>query len=254
MPKHPTKEIKSVSELIQCLKNETNPDLVTWFRGHSKFDWILEPSINRFTYPDPIGWAIRLYKTFVQNSVKLFNSPPTQEYEWMFYMQHYGIPTTLMDWSESPLVGLYFAVEDEKHHSDDGALYFLEPTTFNSSASHTVVGQKDIFAFGIDNETTQYLLTQINLTNKLLKTPPMAAIGPKNSVRIQAQEGAFVAHHRDMTWMEQNIASSNWAWKHKIPASAKIGILEELRYLMMDRYTIYPQLDNLAKKIKETVK
>lgn len=254
MPKFPTKDITSVSDLIQCLKDETDPNETTWFRGHSRFDWVLQPSINRYAKPDPISWAIRLYKVFVQNSIKLFNTSPTEEYEWMFYMQHYGIPTNLMDWSESPLVGLYFAVEDTKYHGDNGALYLLEPTAFNSAASHTVVGQKDIFAFGIDNETNQYLLTQVNLTNKLLKTPPMAVIGPKNSVRIQAQEGVFIAHHRDLTWMEQNFATCNWAWKHNIPAGAKKNILEELKYLMMDRYSMYPQLDHLADKIKESVK
>ena len=169
-------------------------------------------------------------------------------------MQHYGIPTNLMDWSESPLVGLYFAVEDQLHHLKDGSLYLLEPNTFNSAASHTRVGAKDIFAFGIDSETSLYLLTQISLTNKQSKQPPIAVIGPKNSARIQAQEGVFVAHHRDLRWMEDNFSTSNWGWKYRIPSIAKLALLEELKYLLMDRFTIYPQLDNLAKKIKETVK
>ena len=54
--------------------------------------------------------------------------------------------------------------------------------------------------------------------------------------------------------MEDHFDGSSWGWKYKIPAAAKPALLEELRYLMMDRFTIYPQLDNLAKKIKETVK
>lgn len=254
MPKYADKQITSVSDLIVRLKADTNFDDATWFRGHSDSTWQLEPSLNRAGYAEPFEGAIRLYKKFVQNSVKLIANPPSSEYEWMFYMQHYGIPTNLMDWSESPLVGLYFAVEDLQYHHTDGALYLLEPNAFNASASHTRIGEKDIFAFGIDPETSQYFLTHIGQTNKLLKQPPIAVIGPKNSARIQAQEGVFVACHRDLTWMEQHFAVSSWAWKYVIPAASKPAILEELKYLMMDRFTIYPQLDHLAKKIKDSVK
>lgn len=254
MPKHPDQVITSVSDLIVKLKTDTNVDDTTWFRGHSDSEWKLEPSLNRAGYTEPFEAAIRLYKKFVQNSIKLIANPPSDEYEWMFYMQHYGIPTNLMDWSESPLVGLYFAVEDKKLHNKDGALHLMEPNTFNASASHTRVGAKDIFAFGIDPETAQYVLTQIGLTNKLIKQPPIAVIGPKNSARIQAQEGVFVAYHRDFTWMDQSFSSGNWGWKYVIPSASKVSILEELRYLMMDRFTIYPQLDHLAQKIKESVR
>ena len=171
MTKHATKDISSVSDLIANLRSDTNPDETTWFRGHSDLAWTLEPSLNRAGYADAFESSIRLYKKFVQNSVKLIANPPTEEYEWMFYMQHYGIPTNLMDWSESPLVGLYFAVEDQLHHAKDGSLYLLEPNTFNSAASHTRVGAKDIFAFGIDSETSQYLLTNISLTKSALQIP-----------------------------------------------------------------------------------
>lgn len=253
MPKHAEREIRSLSDLISRLKAETDLSETTWFRGHSKYSWELEPALNRAGYADPFGSGIRLYKKFVQNSVKLLPSPPTEEFEWLFFMQHYGLPTNLMDWSESPLVGLYFAVENTEHHNTDGALYFLEPTAFNDEASHTRVGQKDIFAFGIDPEADNYLLTKINATNRQSRTPPMAVIGSKNSARIQAQEGVFIAHHRDLKWMETNFMTGSWGWKHKIPADAKPNILEELKYLMMDHFSVYPQLDTLAKKIREAV-
>jgi len=46
-------------------------------------------------------------------------------------MQHYGLPTRLLDWTDSPLVATYFAAQDRNCQNEDAALWALCPKRLN---------------------------------------------------------------------------------------------------------------------------
>lgn len=96
-----------------------------WYRGQSSC-WKLVPSVFR-------GEESVLNETSLYHHFKLlrtdFSDAPNSCFDWLAVMQHYGLPTRLLDWSESILIALYFAVCD--HEKEDGQLFVLNAGGLN---------------------------------------------------------------------------------------------------------------------------
>ena len=55
---------------------------------------------------------------------------PATDWEWLFLMQHYGLRTRLLDWTESSLIALYFAIRDNSGDVD-AAVWAMNPWWLN---------------------------------------------------------------------------------------------------------------------------
>lgn len=74
-----------------------DPDLV-WYRGHPDVDHYLLASLLR--YKNGLEKEHYLFNTFQKFSDRIFKRRAS-EWETLFEMQHYGVPTRLLDWTES---------------------------------------------------------------------------------------------------------------------------------------------------------
>ena len=90
-----------------------------FYRGHSIAEWPLLPSLGRFVKL-PENVEQNTYFDFVTKAGDIL---PRNSDSWsvLFTMQHHGLPTRLLDWSETMAVALYFAVRTGEEERRQGA-------------------------------------------------------------------------------------------------------------------------------------
>jgi hypothetical protein len=246
-------DFSSVAELLRILPDVRKRSKTVWFRGQADHSWNLEPSLSRL---GKLNTELQLIKQFKQNAHQfLESSSPLTEYDWIFLMQHYGVPTRLLDWTENPLIGMYFAVEEDPEKKGKkkppAALWCLYPRKLNEISGLILSPPDDIPAFGDDSELDDYLPSRIHGAG-IARKNPAAISAPRKFSRVYAQEGVFTILHRDTIRIDElTDAKGNQGHlvKLRIPRSSVPKIRAELRLLGVNKLTVFPQLENVAEKI-----
>jgi hypothetical protein len=216
--------IRSVGECLGRVNNLRGGSSYLWmFRGQANAAWSLRPSIMRsMTFPDlPMrnGKSVeqRWLEEFKRRAVPFLESAPTNDWEWLLLAQHHGLPTRLLDWTTNPLVALYFAVA-------------------GNSGSYDAV----VFSYNHDREPVD-----VNKVHPFTMSR-VEVFEPRHiDKRVTTQGSVFTA-------MPAKFQKKFFtAFPHFIPGSVVNDIKDELRLIGLERSTIFPGLDSIARDIVE---
>jgi hypothetical protein len=106
-----------------------------WFRGEESAKWptSLKPKLYRTNHrlKEVLRQEQDLRLEFRRRGSQFAGEgKPSDHWEWYFLMEHYGVPTRLLDWSDGALVALYFALKGS-NTSHDAVVYMLDPWWLN---------------------------------------------------------------------------------------------------------------------------
>jgi hypothetical protein len=120
------------------LEHITKPPYSNWaFRGERDERWPLYSSLSRYLMNfrvAPKAWAEqegRIIRIFKRKAHVYLGKPPEvdDDFQWLALMQHYGAPTRLLDFTWSPYVAAFFAME---RSLGDSVVWAVNPARIDS--------------------------------------------------------------------------------------------------------------------------
>ena len=117
------------------------------FRGHRHEEFPLDTALSRYFrnfHVDPRAWPQqegRILRVFKRKAHQFLAQPPDPEddFQWLALMQHHGAPTRLLDFTWSPYVAAFFALE---RATGDAAVWALNPANISSGGIRRSVSQR----------------------------------------------------------------------------------------------------------------
>lgn len=242
--------IGSVAELLDLLTVLTGDGREVWYRGHRDRTWLLEPSVYRNERHRREERA--MLARFRQQAASAGLGHAFDEWGWITFAQHHALPTRLLDWTESPLVALFFACEmeppDDRHPVEaDGEFFAIEPCGLNQEAGDSDAGNPCLL-----HDSTAPLDHYRPGKDGQHSSKPRSVIAPMVFDRIRFQSGCFTVEQTpDPTTSREPLRQAKSLQSFLIPGRVKRGMREQLDALGFNEVTVYRDLDRIAKRIKQ---
>lgn len=240
-----------------------NGSTAIWYRGHRRSEWELKSTLHRYIerltseLEAPLSLeekkellreeAKSVYRRFKAEAWPLLGAAERSDWGVLFTMQHYRLPTRLLDWTESFACALFFAQQHRKP-GEAAAVWVLDSERLNEAS----VGQRGLIA--LDETVAE---STINMRPWHPKWVPLqddlatVAVSPIfTNPRMTAQRSgftlagdSFLSLHEDF---DGRLVRDDILVKIELPPDRFDDVEEYLSVNGLRAFTYFPDLEGLA--------
>ncbi|MBI4773739.1 MAG: FRG domain-containing protein [Deltaproteobacteria bacterium] len=242
-------EINNLHDLLNAVeKTEKSFRTEVWWRGQTQ-SWPLMAGIHR---PD-LGADENRSQCERDLTIRFLHGAMTRHTHWpegdypvqLAMMQHYRLPTRLLDWTESPLIALFFAVQN--HDDEPGVLWALNPSALNFQEFRT----RDLLP-PYREDVIGLFQAPFGVAKKDIHRIASVVIRHVD-VRMTVQLSAFTVHGAN-TPLNKHCGKESFLFKYEIPSKSKQLLRLELIGMGIRESNIFPDLDHLADELRKMAK
>jgi hypothetical protein len=247
---HFLEELEEAKNTLGFKRNEE-----CFFRGHTNKHHKLQPGLFRSVendveeIPDDL-WEAE-YSTFYEfrARAKEVHQGNLSDWDILFYMQHHGCKTRLLDWTENFGVALYFALMGNRGADFSPTIWMMNPYALNEKFQEA----RDLYSPEFlniwdedDDEEKSY--SDILTEDRYFWWDEPIAIYPIRRVdRLTTQGGYFTIHGNNIRPIDDLVDdNSNLLRKIVLPPEAVKDAEDFLAMSGINDFTMFPDLDGLA--------
>ncbi|MEP6644712.1 MAG: FRG domain-containing protein [Acidobacteriaceae bacterium] len=242
------------------------------FRGQREAAWLLNTSLDlavkrEYSSENSSGSyhldreteGRELLFRFQQQAHSYIAHPPPSEdlSSWFALMQHHGVPTRLLDWTSSPYVALFFALEEQTQEKDgSSALWAVDMDWLERKGRELLPPQPPAATLDGSETSAEYINGLLRETEQ----PVIVKINPRRAnERMFAQQGVFLCklfHPATfgLILMSMMIHPQPPARpvvrKLELGTNLRIEFLKNLRAMNVHRASLFPGIDGFGRSLK----
>lgn len=284
-PEPPQRQVNSVGAFVTAVLALTRKGKEVFYRGHSnKAKYRLEPSVFRKNSAGDyihLDEEDRMYRELLVANSSDFQGD-VYSLDRLVRMQHYSLPTRLLDITSNPLIALYFACRSHGERVDSGKVvpeepgevivFFIDPEDikyFDSDTASCLANlarlprvQRDSMDYALPSAAFNKQKAVKRLLHFIKEEKPffeprmkkedlrsvICVKGKRSNDRISFQSGAFLLFGHDAVLDELGTPKIGVT---RIEVTSKASMLEDLDRLGINERTVFPYIENSARYIAQ---